>query len=92
MLTECVISLESGFDFQFYDWNGQRLEVTSGTSFRPSVILSSGPSLLVRFYANGGSGIGYKAFYSFLSGIIISMQCWVLLTCKLVNNKSMIQC
>lgn len=30
--------------------------------------MSSGPSLLIRFYANGGTGLGYKAFYSFVIG------------------------
>lgn len=46
---------------QFYDWNGQRLDVSSGARFRPPIIVSSGPSLLIRFYANGGTGLGYKA-------------------------------
>ncbi|KAI4502147.1 hypothetical protein M0802_002829 [Mischocyttarus mexicanus] len=54
--------------FYFYDWNGQRLDVSSGARFRPPVIVSSGPSLLIRFYANGGTGLGYKAFYSFVVG------------------------
>ncbi|XP_076243972.1 CUB and LDLa domain [Calliopsis andreniformis] len=53
---------------EFYDWNGQRLDVSSGARFRPPVIMSSGPSLLMRFYANGGTGLGYKAFYSFVIG------------------------
>ncbi|XP_043270085.1 uncharacterized protein Culd isoform X2 [Venturia canescens] len=53
---------------EFYDWNGQRLDVSSGARFRPPVIVSSGPSLLIRFYANGGTGLGYKAFYSFVLG------------------------
>ncbi|XP_046586287.1 uncharacterized protein LOC107219690 isoform X1 [Neodiprion lecontei] len=53
---------------EFYDWNGQRLDVSSGARFRPPVIVSSGPSLLIRFYANGGTGLGYKAFYSFVIG------------------------
>ncbi|KAK2584190.1 hypothetical protein KPH14_006617 [Odynerus spinipes] len=53
---------------EFYDWNGQRLDVSSGARFRPPVIVSSGPSLLIRFYANGGTGLGYKAFYSFVVG------------------------
>ncbi|XP_076167168.1 CUB and LDLa domain isoform X2 [Ptiloglossa arizonensis] len=53
---------------EFYDWNGQRLDVSSGTRFRPPVIMSSGSSLLIRFYANGGTGLGYKAFYSFVIG------------------------
>ncbi|XP_014238252.1 uncharacterized protein LOC106659961 isoform X2 [Trichogramma pretiosum] len=51
---------------EFYDWNGQRLDVSSGARFRPPIIVSTGPSLLVRFYANGGTGLGYKAFYSFV--------------------------
>ncbi|XP_044001976.1 uncharacterized protein LOC122848162 isoform X2 [Aphidius gifuensis] len=53
---------------EFYDWNGQRLDVSSGARFRPPIIVSSGPSLLIRFYANGGSGLGYKAFYSYVIG------------------------
>ncbi|XP_072745453.1 uncharacterized protein Culd isoform X2 [Anoplolepis gracilipes] len=53
---------------EFYDWNGQRLDVSSGARFRPSIIVSTGPSLLIRFYANGGTGLGYKAFYSFVIG------------------------
>ncbi|XP_014480677.1 PREDICTED: uncharacterized protein LOC106747558 isoform X3 [Dinoponera quadriceps] len=53
---------------EFYDWNSQRLDVSSGARFRPPVIVSSGPSLLIRFYANGGTGLGYKAFYSFVIG------------------------
>ncbi|EZA55435.1 uncharacterized protein LOC105279175 [Ooceraea biroi] len=53
---------------EFYDWNGQRFDVSSGARFRPPVIVSSGASLLIRFYANGGTGLGYKAFYSFVIG------------------------
>lgn len=52
--------------FQFFDTDGQRLDVSSGNRFRPPVIVSSGSSLLIRFYANGGSGLGFKAFYSFI--------------------------
>lgn len=40
--------------------------MSSGARFRPPIIVSSGPSMLVRFYANGGTGLGYKAFYSFV--------------------------
>ncbi|XP_011502025.1 PREDICTED: uncharacterized protein LOC105365530 [Ceratosolen solmsi marchali] len=53
---------------EFYDWNGQRLDVSSGARFRPPIIVSTGTSLLIRFYANGGTGLGYKAFYSFIVG------------------------
>ncbi|XP_053983352.1 uncharacterized protein LOC128878824 isoform X2 [Hylaeus volcanicus] len=56
---------------EFYDWNGQRLDVSSGARFRPPVIMSSGSSLLIRFYANGGTGLGYKAFYSFVIGHVL---------------------
>lgn len=59
---------------EFYDWNGQRLEISTGTAFRPPVILSSGPSLMVRFYANGGTNLGYKATYSFLSGNLLEKK------------------
>lgn len=40
--------------------------MSSGARFRPPIIVSTGPSLLIRFYANGGTGLGYKAFYSFV--------------------------
>lgn len=52
---------------EFYDWNGNRIEVSSGGVFRPPVILTTGPTLTIRFYANGGTGLGYKAIYSFVS-------------------------
>jgi len=42
--------------------------MSSGAQFRPPIIVTSGPSLLIRFYANGGTGLGYKAFYSFVIG------------------------
>ncbi|XP_048522885.1 uncharacterized protein LOC109539560 [Dendroctonus ponderosae] len=53
---------------EFFDWNGQRLYVISGNIFRPPVIVSSGPSLVVRFYANGASNLGFKASYGFTLG------------------------
>ncbi|XP_065079814.1 uncharacterized protein Culd isoform X3 [Ochlerotatus camptorhynchus] len=52
---------------EFYDWNGQRLHAISGASFRPPVVQSTGPSMIIRFYANGGSGLGYRARVSFLT-------------------------
>ncbi|XP_049295942.1 uncharacterized protein LOC125770421 isoform X2 [Anopheles funestus] len=51
---------------EFYDWNGQRLGTVSGAIFRPPVFQSTGPSMIIRFYANGGSGLGYRALVSFL--------------------------
>uniref|UniRef100_A0A182STF9 CUB domain-containing protein n=1 Tax=Anopheles maculatus TaxID=74869 RepID=A0A182STF9_9DIPT len=51
---------------EVYDWNGQRLGAVSGAVFRPPVFQSTGPSMIIRFYANGGSGLGYRALVSFL--------------------------
>ncbi|XP_018561907.1 uncharacterized protein LOC108904022 [Anoplophora glabripennis] len=53
---------------EFFDWNGQRMYVTSGNVFRPPTIISTGPSLVVRFYANGASDFGFKAAYSYILG------------------------
>ncbi|CAH1100680.1 unnamed protein product [Psylliodes chrysocephalus] len=55
---------------EFFDWNGQRMYVISGNVFRPPVITSNGPSLVIRFYANGASHLGFKASYSFILGNI----------------------
>jgi len=41
--------------------------VTSGAVFRPQIVISTGPSMLIRFYANGGTGLGFKATFSFIS-------------------------
>ncbi|GLV32564.1 CUB and LDLa domain [Carabus blaptoides fortunei] len=51
---------------EFFDWNGQRLDVVTGRYFRPPILNSNGPSLVIRFYANGGSALGFKATYSFI--------------------------
>nr|CAI5831952.1 unnamed protein product [Callosobruchus analis] len=53
---------------EFFDWNGQRMYVMSGNTFRPPVIISNGPSMTMKFYANGGSDYGFKASYSFILG------------------------
>lgn len=52
---------------EFLDSNGEIIVVVSGTSFRPPIILSTGPSMIVRFFANGGTNLGYKATLSFLT-------------------------
>ncbi|KAF4533110.1 hypothetical protein B566_EDAN003830 [Ephemera danica] len=57
--------LASASIMEFYDWNGQRIDVSSGASFRPPAVVSTGPSLLIRFYANGGAGLGYRATFTF---------------------------
>lgn len=51
---------------EFYDTNGERLFV-SGSTFRPPILISSGPGLMIRFYANGGSEVGYRADVSILT-------------------------
>lgn len=50
---------------QFFDWNGQRLYLTNGQFFRPPIIVSTGPVMVIKFIANGGSNLGFKALYSF---------------------------
>lgn len=46
---------------KIYDWNGQQIDVFSGAIFRPPIIVSTGPSMLIRFNANGGIALGYRA-------------------------------
>ncbi|CAH0555023.1 unnamed protein product [Brassicogethes aeneus] len=65
--------LARGSIIEFFDWNGQRMFVTDGDIFRPPVIVSNGPSLTVRFYANGAFDYGFKATYNFLLGNLNDM-------------------
>lgn len=51
---------------EIYDYDGERMHVYSGIIFRPPILISNGPSLMIRFYANGGTGPGYKAKATFL--------------------------
>ncbi|CRL03322.1 CLUMA_CG016193, isoform A [Clunio marinus] len=51
---------------EFFDTNGERLFVT-GNLFRPPILLSSGPSLMVKFSANDDTDIGYRAKATFLT-------------------------
>lgn len=51
---------------EFFDNNRERMYVTTGSVFRPPIVISSGPTIFIRFYANGGTNYGYKAKYSFL--------------------------
>nr|XP_023018488.1 uncharacterized protein LOC111507426 isoform X1 [Leptinotarsa decemlineata] len=62
--------LEDSSIIEFFDWNGQRMQVISGNTFRPPVITSNGPSMTIRFYANGASDFGFKATYSFILGTL----------------------
>lgn len=43
------------------------MDVFTGTIFRPPVLISSGPSLLLRFNANGATGMGYRAIVYFVT-------------------------
>lgn len=38
----------------------------TGSIFRPPIIISNGPSLLIRFNANGATGVGYRALINFI--------------------------
>ncbi|KAJ8917600.1 hypothetical protein NQ315_000083 [Exocentrus adspersus] len=55
---------------EFFDWNEQRMYVTFGNQFRPPILISTGPSLVIRFYANGASNFGFRASYSYILGNI----------------------
>ncbi|XP_052870346.1 uncharacterized protein LOC128275769 isoform X1 [Anopheles cruzii] len=65
MFSDFQLAKTSTMDF--YDWNGQRLCAVSGAIFRPPVVQSTGPSMIIRFYANGGSALGYRGQVSFLN-------------------------
>jgi len=64
MFTDFQLATPSSMEF--YDTDGQRLFYT-GSTFRPPILISSGPSLIVRFYANGVSDVGYKAKVTFIA-------------------------
>ncbi|KAL3269859.1 hypothetical protein HHI36_008916 [Cryptolaemus montrouzieri] len=51
---------------EFFDSNGLRMFVSTGNIFRPPILISSGPTFTIRFYANGFTNMGYRASYSFL--------------------------
>jgi hypothetical protein len=51
---------------EFIDTSGERLYV-SGSIFRPPFLISSGPSVTIRFMANGGSDLGYRAKITFVT-------------------------
>lgn len=53
--------------FQVFDSDGQTLGKYSGSTARPPVTMSTGPTMLVRFAANGGTGLGYRAKLQFLT-------------------------
>lgn len=57
--------------FQFFEENQKRIGIVTGRIFRPPIIISSGPMLSFNFYANKGSGFGFKANYSVIVGTFL---------------------
>lgn len=55
------------FYSKIYDDNGDQLGKFTGDVFRPPIIMSSGPSILIRFFANGNTGFGYRGTVRYLS-------------------------
>ncbi|GAB0091766.1 CUB domain [Sergentomyia squamirostris] len=52
---------------EFFDVHGERFHVFSGAFFQPPVIFSEGSSMRMRFSANGGSDLGFRANVTFFS-------------------------
>lgn len=46
IFTDFQLSLPS--TIEFFDSNGERIDVASGALFRPKIVISSGPSLVIR--------------------------------------------
>lgn len=65
LFTDFQISPSSSMEF--YDSNGENIDIVTGLEARPKPIFSTGSSMTIRFYANGGTGIGYFADVRFLS-------------------------
>lgn len=63
------------------DHHKQLLDISTGALFRPNILLTRGPLLIVRFMANGGTGIGFKADYSFISGELQISDKFVAIMC-----------
>lgn len=64
MFTDFQIDLMSRMEI--FDSDGDLIQMFTGLVFRPPVIVCDGPSLLLRFYANGGSELRYRAEIDFL--------------------------
>lgn len=62
--SDFLISRSSSMEF--IDTSGERFYVT-GKTFRPPFLVSSGASVTIRFNANGGTDLGYRAKIVFLS-------------------------
>lgn len=64
--------ISSASALELYDSNGDLIETISGLVARPKPIISTNSTLLLRFYANGGTGLGYRAEVKFISEEILN--------------------
>ncbi|XP_055943342.1 uncharacterized protein LOC129973022 isoform X1 [Argiope bruennichi] len=66
IFTDFQLSLWSYIEI--FDSNGTRIDVYNGNTFRPPAIISSGPTLTVKFQANDEyPSTGFQAKYTFVS-------------------------
>uniref|UniRef100_A0A336LJM0 CSON003691 protein n=1 Tax=Culicoides sonorensis TaxID=179676 RepID=A0A336LJM0_CULSO len=63
--------ISSASALELYDSNGDQLDTITGLVARPKVLISTGSTLFLRFFANGGSGLGYKAKVKFINEELI---------------------
>lgn len=59
--------ISSASALELYDSNGDQIDTITGIVARPRPIMSTGSTLLLRFYANGGTGLGYRAEVKYIS-------------------------
>lgn len=52
---------------QFYDGDEQLIAKYTGEIFRPPIIYSNDSTVIVRFFANGGTGLGYRANVQYIT-------------------------
>lgn len=68
-MTRNINIRESFAGLQFFDWNDKQIDAFTGAVFRPPVIITTGPRLLIRFHANGGIGLGYRADIDYMTDL-----------------------
>lgn len=64
LFTDFQLDLQSRLEF--YDADGDLIQMYTGLAGRPPALVIDGPSLLMRFYANGGAALLYRAEVDFL--------------------------
>lgn len=52
---------------QVYDSEGQKVDMFTGQSTRPRILISDGASMVLRFYSNGASDNGFKADVNYIN-------------------------